>query len=106
MDMRVKIRIPRTADMRGKRGVVVDFHAAPHDMPKDRRYTVELDGGGICKIKPTDVRVEPRSATAVVVHRDVVHSAGRVRVCQAEDHETRDAKVDTKKQEEIVGGPR
>ena len=43
--------------MNGKRGVATDFHSYPADRTKDR-YSVQLDSGEACKVKPANVRAE------------------------------------------------
>ena len=57
MDKRVEIHGTSRADMNGKRGVAVDFHRCTEDRSKDR-YTVQLDGGEVFKLKPANVRAE------------------------------------------------
>ena len=60
MDKRVEIHGTSRADMNGKRGVAIDFHAmgGPSGDRTTWRYTVKLDGGEAFKVKPANVRAE------------------------------------------------
>ena len=58
MDKRVEIHGTSRADMNGKCGVAIDYHADPNnDLSKDR-YTVQLDSGQAFKLKPANVRAD------------------------------------------------
>ena len=58
MDKRVEIHGTSRTDIKGKRGVAIDFHPMDRQDPATWRYSVQLDSGETVKLKRPHVRAE------------------------------------------------
>ena len=58
MDKRVMIHGTTRADMNGRCGVATDFHPMDNKDHTTWRYTVKLDSGEVCMLRPGRLRAE------------------------------------------------